>query len=245
MKILLSSNKNPDFATITEYIEKALNETGCRTLFFDDRDFILPGRIRDRVPYLNKLDLKKLNKGLISKINKLKPDVLLTAGGYRILPETIDIIKEAEVKTVLWTIDVPRGFDPIIDAAPHYDYVFTGGSEAYDILVNKGVKNLEWLPFACDPDFHKPQTLTADEKKNYSCDIAFVGTIQPDLYPFRVSVLEAISDFDLGIWGPGSEMIPSSSPLKQKVRGNKTTPDIWAKIYSQARIVLCLHYRDP
>jgi spore maturation protein CgeB len=245
MRILFSSYKNPSFITITEYIEKALSAQGCHTVFFNNRDFVIPGRLRKRITYIEKVDLKRINSRLVSKITSLKPDLFLEAGGYRILPETIDRIKNIGVKTMLWTIDAPREFDPIIKAAPHYDFVFTGGSEAYDILKNTGAKNLHWLPFACDPDFHKPQKLAKEEKKLYDCDIAFVGTLDPDLYPYRMRMLEAISDFNIGVWGPGAEKIPSSSPLTKRIRGNKTTPEVWTKIYSQAKIVLCSHYKDP
>lgn len=245
MKVLLSSNRNPHFITIAEYIESAFNIVGCQVLFFDNRAFIIPGIIRDRVPYLNKLDLKRINKKLISTVKAFKPDLFLEAGGHRIFPETVEAIKKQGVKTALWTIDAPRDFELIIEASSHYDYVFTGGSEAYDILRDRGIKNLHWLPFACDPEIHRPEELTEEKKMLYECDIAFVGTIDPDLYPFRVKTLEAISDFNLGIWGPGSEMIPNSSPLKQHIRGNKTMPEIWTKIYSASKIVLCLHYKDP
>ena len=245
MKVLFSSYKNPNFISITEYIEKALSAQGCHTVFFNNRDFIIPGRLRKRITYLEKIDLKKINSRLVANITSLKPDLFLEAGGYRILPETIERIKNIGVKTVLWTIDAPREFDPIIKAAPHYDFVFTGGSEAYDILQYAGIKNLHWLPFACDPDFHKPQKLAKEEKRLYDCDIAFVGTLDPDLYPYRMRILEAISDFNIGVWGPGSEKIPSSSPLKKRIRGNKTVPEVWSKIYSQAKIVLCSHYKDP
>lgn len=245
MKVLFSSNKNPHFITITEYIENAFNATGCETLFFNNRAFIIPGRIRERMTYLNKLDLKRINKKLISAIKSFKPELFLEAGGHRILPETVNQIKKDGIKTALWTIDAPRDFEPIIKAAPHYDFVFTGGSEAYDILKEMGIKNLYRLPFACDPEIHRPQELTEEEKMLYGCDIAFVGTVDPDIYPFRIKILEAISDFNLGIWGPGSDKIPHNSPLKQHIRGEKTTPEVWTKIYSASKIALCIHYKDP
>jgi spore maturation protein CgeB len=47
------------------------------------------------------------------------------------------------------------------------------------------------------------------------------------------------------VWGPGVEGISSSSPLNRKIRGDKATSDIWTKIYSQAKIVLCIHFKDP
>ncbi|NLO90928.1 MAG: hypothetical protein GX410_02885, partial [Elusimicrobia bacterium] len=45
MKIFFSTVRNPHFATITEYVERALRGTASEVSFFDDRDFILPGRL--------------------------------------------------------------------------------------------------------------------------------------------------------------------------------------------------------
>lgn len=244
MRVILSSNRNPHFITIAEYIEYAFKSTGCETIFFDNRDFTIPGRIRNRIHYLSRVDLKRINKKLISTIKSFKPDLFLEVGGHRILPETVEGIKGDGVKTALWTIDCPIDFEPIIKAAPHYDFVFTGGSEAYDILKEKDIKNLYRLPFACDPEIHKPEELTDADRKLYGCDISFVGTIDPDSYQCRVKILEAISDFNLAVWGPCSNKISQNSPLKKHIRGEKTTPDTWTKIYSASKIVLCIHYKD-
>jgi spore maturation protein CgeB len=245
VKVLLSTNRNPDFITIAEYIEYAFRDAGCETLFFDNSEFLIPGRIREKVRPLHRADLRRLNKRLISRIQSFQPSLFVEAGGHRILPETVAAIKKMGVKTALWTIDVPLDFEPVRQAASHYDFVFTGGSEAYDILAEKRIQNLTWLPFACDPAVHKPQHLTDDENVHYGADIAFVGSVHPELYPFRVRYLEAISGFHLAVWGPGSGSIPSGSPLKEHIRGGKTPPDIWTKIYSASKIVLCMHYRDP
>ena len=39
MKVLFSSNINPNFKTFSDYIEKAFIEAGCETYFFENRDF--------------------------------------------------------------------------------------------------------------------------------------------------------------------------------------------------------------
>ena len=244
MKVLFSSNKNPDFTTITEYIENALGKE-CEYVFFENRVFILPGRIRDKVPVLNKLDLLRINKNILSLSNRFKPDIFLEAGGHRILPQTIEKIKKMGIKTVLWTIDAPLNFKPVIKAAPHYDFVFTGGSEAFEILKDYNLKNLYWLPFACDPEIHKQVNLTDMEKAIYGADISFVGTINPHLYHYRVKALEAVSDFNPSILGPGGEFLPDDSPLKPFIRGRETPVQVWTKIYAASKIVLCIHYRDP
>ena len=244
MKVLLSSCRNPDFMTITEYMERAFRSSGCQLHFFDNRAFLLPGRLRSRVPCLNAFDLKRMNKKLMSAAASCKPDLYLELGGDRILPETVEHIRNRGTKTALWTIDAPLNFDLILKAAPSYDYVFTGGSEAYDLLKDKGIKDLSWLPFACDPDIHKPQTLTEDEMKRYGADVSFVGTLDPHLYYYRNKVLEAVSDFDLALWGPGGDALPAGSPLSPLIRGDKTSPAIWSKIYSASKVVLCVHYKD-
>ncbi len=245
MKIIFSTCRNPYYITITEYVENAIKATGCETMFFNDSDFIIPGRIRSRMPFLNKFDLKRINRNLLSVIKAFKPDIFIEAGGHRILPETIDQIRKLQVKTVLWTIDAPIDFNPIIKAAPHYDCVFTGGSEAYDILKETVAGNLYFLPFACDSHYHRPVTLTEAETKLYGSDISFVGTLDPLIYPDRVDILEGISDFSLAVWGPGSRNISPGSPAKRHVRGEHTPPDLWTKIYSASKIVLCMHYKDP
>lgn len=245
MKVLFSSNKNPHFETFTEYIEKAFKENGCETLFFENRDFILPGRIRDTVISLHLWDVKRLNKRLIAMARSYKPDFFLEAGGWNILPKTVDALREMNIKTTLWTIDVPRWFEPIREAAPHYDFVFTGGSEAYELLEDLRIKHLHWLPFACDPDFHRPVELTKEERVKYDCDVCFVGSGWESLYPYRRKYLEALVDFDLGIWGPGWEDLSTRSPLRRFIRGGETRPDEWVKIFSTAKIIFHSHFRDP
>ncbi len=244
MKVLFSSNKNPHFITFTEYIEKALKENNCNTLFFENRQFSIPGRFRHRIPFLHSFDLQRINKKLLSIIETYQPDLFLEAGGWNILPKTIEVLKKRGIKTILWTIDPPRIFESIKKIAPYYDYVFTQGSEAYEILEGT-VKNLYWMPFACDPDFHKPQALTDKDRRRYAYDIAFVGSLDPELYPFRIEILRSLIDFNLGIWGPGSDKIPSSSPIKSFINGKNLSPDIWTKIYSASKIILCTHWKDP
>ena len=245
MKILYSSNRNPYFETFTEYIEKAFIENGCQVNFFENRDFLIPGRIRDRFGFFHKLDLKMLNKKLLSIASKYKPDIFLESGGWNILPEAIEDMRQMGITTALWTIDPPRIFDSIIKAAPHYDFVFTQGSEASEILQNYNIRNLHWLPFACDPDYHKPVNLTDNEKRQYSCDICFVGSGWPSLYPERIELLTNLSDYNLGIWGPGWNKIDNKSPLRKYIRAGFTKPEEWTKIFSASKIIFHSHFRDP
>jgi spore maturation protein CgeB len=244
MKILFSSNKNPYFLTFTDYIEKSFRENGCDVFFFENRDFIMPGRMNDAIPSLKKWDLKLLNKKLISMATSCKPDMFLEAGGWNILPDTLVTLKDMGIKTALWTVDPPRIFKSIIESAPYYDSVFTQGSEAYEILNQYNIKKLNWMPFACDSDLHRPVELTDDEQKKYVSDVCFVGS-GGDLYLQRREELKSLTDFNLGIWGPGWESLPDESQLHKFIRGGQTGPEEWVKIFSAAKVVFHSHYHDP
>jgi spore maturation protein CgeB len=243
--VLYSSNKNTYFETFTDYTVKALRENGCQTFFFDNRDFILPGRIRDKVHYLRKFDLRRLNKKLLGIAGNYRPELFIENGGWNILPDTVDAMKALGIKTALWINDVPWRFDPIKIVAPHYDFVFAAGTEAIEILKAYNIKRLNWLPFACDPDLHKPVELSLEEKKIYGSDICFIGSGNPSLYPWRRKILEALADFDLGIWGPGWNTVPIKSSLGRAIKGGHVRPAEWIKIYSASKISICIHYRDP
>lgn len=243
MKILFAGYRNPHFITLTEYSENAFAAAGADVCFFPDREFLLPGRIRQVTRFLEGMELRALNRRLLLKAEKEKPDIFFACGGVRILPFALSALKVMGIKTVLWTIDPPREHAELpFKTAPYYDHIFCGGSEAVELFRNAGIKNAVWLPFACDPEVHKRRELSELEKRGLGCDICFVGSVHERLYPWRMTILESISNMDLKVWGPGAENISAGSPLKKKIMGGQTPPELWTKIYSVAKISLCMHY---
>ncbi|HTU00908.1 MAG TPA: glycosyltransferase [Candidatus Sulfotelmatobacter sp.] len=246
MKILFATARNPHFLTITEYIERAVRGLGHDLVSFDDRGFLLPGRLREAFLPLGRLDLSRLNRRLAEAVQRERPDILLCAGGERIQAATVEGARRAGSVTVLWTIDPPRQGDPRFAVAPAFDFVFCGGTEMIEALkICKLPQAPHWLPFACDPDLHHPLELSPDDRDRYGCDIAFVGSLHRQLYPNRITMLEALAGFDLAVWGPGATAIPAESPLLGRIRGDQTPYEVWTRIYSAARIVLCAHYDRP
>lgn len=241
MKILFSGYHNPHYITITEYFEKAIKTLGHELFIFNDRQHIIPGRIRKHIQWLNKIDLLNINKNIISLALRKRPDIIIVTGGHRITGSIVKKLKENGIITVLWTIDPPRNFQPLIDVAPLYDHIFCQGNEAVELLDKAGISGAQLLPVGCDPDHHYPVESTPEEKKQYQTDIAFVGS----WYPNRMEILESISDYDLGVWGPGWQKTPESSPLKKRVkRAGDVLPEEWRKIYSLCKINIVIHYQD-
>lgn len=241
MRILLSSYHNPHFETITEYIEQAILELGHELIVFDDRQHIIPGRIRKRINFLHRYDLRVINKNLLSAVDLSKPDLVIVAGGHRIEPETIKAVKTKNIVTVLWTIDAPLNFEPIIKAAPFYNYIFCQGTEAVDLLTDSGIKGARWLPVGCSLQFHQNNKVTADKKKKFAFDVVFVGSY----YPVRKELFEELTQFNIGIWGPGWENIEGPLRLRNAIKGAMLRSAEWLQVYNSSRIVLAPHYQDP
>ncbi|NQS89516.1 glycosyltransferase [Patescibacteria group bacterium] len=240
MRILFIAPHSPYFVDTAVYREKAIVELGHQLISFEDRDFILPGRIRKKVDFLHRWDLKRLNKKLVRLASNEKPDLCIVLGGQWILPDTLSEIKKMGISVVLWTADVPRHFNNILKTAHIYDFIFCAGTEAVEILKNQGLEKVFWLPFACDPDYHHPVELTDREMEEYAKDIVFVGSF----YPNRARVLESIFDLDIAVWGPYWSRLDKNSILKKKVVDARVNYKEWVKMYNASKIVLVAHYND-
>jgi spore maturation protein CgeB len=240
MKILFSGYHNPNFITITEYFENAIKKLGHELISFDDRNHILPGRLRYRFPLLHKIDARHINHGFIKLARECNPDIAFISGGHRISKESICFLKAKGITTVLYTVDAPHDFQPILNIAMDYDYIFCQGSEAVELLSKAGIKKACWVPVGCDPDIHRSVEVTGPDRIKYCHDIVFVGSY----YPNRWEIFKELAEFDFGIWGPHWEDAIGPVPRNISIQSGNFIPDEWLKIFSCAKIVLIAHYQD-
>ena len=240
MKIILATNNNPHFVNTNVYRLKAIRDLRHTAIFFDDRKWFIPRRIRNMIQMFHKWDLNRINNNLVKLVKAEKPDLCLVAGGQRTSEDAIKKIKKLGTKIVLWTTDPPVKFDNIIRTAPLYDKVFCAGTEAIEILKDNGVESPVWLPFGCEPDYHHNVELSDEDKIKYAKDIVFVGSYSRN----RAKILESISDYNIAVWGPYWDKLNSSSALKKKTISAKLNYEIWVKIFSAAKIVIVIHFQD-
>ncbi len=240
MRILVCGYHNPHYATITEYVERAVERLGHEMVSFDDRGHIFPGRLRERIPILEKISLTAINRNLVRIAERVRPGMVLVLGGHRIRKPALHHLTRAGVPVVLWTTDAPRATDVMPDTAPLYTRVFCQGTEYVDILRRLGVAGVELLPMACDPVVHR-RVDVATEDGAFASEVAFVGS----WYENRANVLRSVAHRPLAIWGPGWRRRELPSALQACVRGAHTPPEEWVRIYSASQIVLALHYVDP
>lgn len=151
-------------------------------------------------------DYRLRNRRLLRVAAQFRPDVILLPGDNGvILPETLARLKHEHGATLVYGCGTsPVVFSRPIEraAAPLIDLVVA--NDFYHAIQWRelGARRVEVLPMsAIDPAFHHPYPLSDDERERYACQVAVVGTLVPDrLYSERVAALEALREFDLGIW---------------------------------------------
>jgi len=206
---------------------------------------ITPRKVFDailrRLPTTLNPDIGRRNQRLLDHAQQFQPDIIWLSGDNTvILPETLAQLKAQHNCKILYV----SGVSPIVfshpierQAARLYDLVLVNDYYHGMQWMELGAKHMQCLPYvAIDPDFHypKPMTNVPDE---YLCDVAFVGTLVPDnLYSERVQALEALRNFDLGIWSVHD--IPPS--LKAFHRGY-ALGDEMMQVLSSAKISLNTH----
>ncbi len=242
MKILLAANRNPYFHNTNYYRERAVAALGHVALVVDIADRRWSGRLGMLMPFLRQGELARINDELVKCAEEKDPDQCWVIGGEIITFATVRKIRAMGIPVVLWTTDAPVAgrFEKVVSSAAAYTHVFCAGSEAVDLLKRaKGVE-ASWLPFACDAQVHAPVDLSTSEKLYYSRDIAFVGSY----YPNRAEVLGALTDFELGIWGPLWSRAKAYPDLGAFIEDGPVDVDVWKKIYASASIVAVIHYQD-
>ncbi len=72
-----------------------------------------------------------------------------------------------------WAIDTHLDLEWCRAKAMDFDLVFTAQRDGAEQLRQKGIRDVEWLPLACDPEIHRPHQVA----KNW--DVSFVGNLFP------------------------------------------------------------------
>jgi spore maturation protein CgeB len=239
MRVLLSGAINRAFEALPEYLHAALRRLGHEVLLFDHRAFLLPGHLRQRIVHLDRLDRALLNRRFMSAVRRFRPDVAVVNQGTILERETIERARALGARCVNWFSDYPLEFEAGLRVAPAYDAVFAGSSYAARRLGERGHPRAGWLPFACDPESHRPPTREERARPAPPADaVVFVGSH----YPERQILLRHLRGLPVGVWGPGWERAAADPHVAPLLRGGALRPAAWRALYGRARVALNIHY---
>ena len=181
---------------------------------------------------------KKINRSLLNLVSQERPDIVLVLCGENIAAETLETIRgQFFIPVANWFHDsllVPSRRAFLSQLPQHYDYFFI--IDSLDVLTQFPIqaRQIVSLALGCDPNVHRPVSLSMQERTFYGSDVAFVGTVTPE----REKVLEALSGFNLKIWGKWQKKNKTLARCYQK-------QDIYreetVKVYNASKIVLDIH----
>ncbi len=86
---------------------------------------------------------------------------------------------------IWWGIDSHLDFNRCLEMAVQCDFTFAAQRDGVEQLHKEGIKHAQWLPLACDPDFHGRR----DEPNRY--DISFVGNVSPGIRSDLLSQIQS------------------------------------------------------
>lgn len=253
-RILLADYPNPDGRARL----KALHALGHDVVFFDTQAPTLgtgvakPARTLARavLPFAGRLSAL-LNRHVVStrllaECERVRPDILLIVKGANLRAGALRRIKR-RVGPVLvnWFGDslLTPGIASFVERnSGVYDFFFIIDDRRALERVRVHARRVETLPFACDPDLHRPPALTEEERARYGSPVTFVGTVIPS----REKVLESLREFSLKIWGPPRNAWgtwdPERSPLGRSWQGRSAYGEEAVKIYAASEITLDIHF---
>ncbi len=253
-RILLADYPNPDGRARV----KALKALGHEVVFFDTQAPALgapiaePARraVRRVIPFSSRL-AEFLNRWLASArllaaAERARPDILLVIKGVNLrVPVLRRIKRRVGPLLVNWFGDslLTPGIGAFVERdSGVYDFFFVIDDKRALERVKIRALHVATLPFACDPDFHRPPALTADDKARYGSPVTFVGTMIPP----RERALEAVREFGLKIWGPPRNpwgtWDPARSSLGSCWQGRSAYGEEAVKIYAASDVTLDIHF---
>lgn len=169
-----------------------------------------------------------------NRIVAFRPDLVLsTFTDFH--PEAVLALRKAcdsTTKIVFCYPDAIANLGRMLPIAAEYDAWFFKDQVAVELFRNKLDLNAYYLPEACNPDWHKPVSLSIRDIQHYGCDLTIAG----NMYYYRARLLESLDKYDLKIWGNFAEWI--DSPIRKFYQHEYVAGIKKAKAFRAAKIVI-------
>ncbi|MCR5701996.1 MAG: glycosyltransferase [Lachnospiraceae bacterium] len=133
-------------------------------------------------------------KALADKMQQKKYDCVFTVNFIPIVSRCCNVMK---VPYVCWTVDNPdfELFSNTIELP--FNRIFMFDRSQYNKFLPKNPNNIYYMPLACDYEAWNSFELTAEDHKNYDCDISFIGSTYEEKCRYN-DIVSDLSDFTRG-----------------------------------------------
>jgi spore maturation protein CgeB len=180
--------------------------------------------------------LGRFARSVVGACESYRPDVVVTTGRAPLLARHIADMQMLGAKVVNYSTDDPWNVTQkapwFVATLANYDVVFTPRRANLGQFRDIGVKRLHYLPFAYDPEIHKPWP--ADKPRDRKSDVLFVGGCDGD----RLSLMSdlARAGVSLALFGGYWDRHEVTRPFARGIADQ----DIIRAASASAGISLCL-----
>lgn len=189
-------------------------------------------RFRDKRP----AHLGRFARSVVAACKGYRPDVVLTTGRAPLLTQHIVEMQAIGAKVVNYSTDDPwnakQNAPWSVATLPVYDVVFTPRRANLGQFRDIGVRRLHYLPFAYDPEIHRPWS--AELPQGGRSDVLFVGGCDDDRLSLMSDLVRA--GLDLALFGGYWDRHELTRPFARGIADQ----DVIRSASASAAISLCL-----
>ncbi|MDP1569114.1 MAG: glycosyltransferase [Vicinamibacterales bacterium] len=165
-----------------------------------------------------------------------RADLVIALAQAPLAEAALTRLREHQVATAFWYVENHRVLPYWSQVAPHYDWFYgIQPGRFLEQLAEAGAAHPGYLPMACDPAVHQPETLTGEQRARFGSAVSFAGAP----YLNRRRLLVSLADLDFRIWGDGW----NEPALAHLVAGEGQRFDVrdMVRIFNATAINLNLH----
>ncbi len=187
-----------------------------------------------------------LNNRLLHKVSVAAPDLIWVNQGEFLGPGIVQRLHRMGIPIINYANDNPFSFENrkrfarYRAALPYYDLVVVVFEESVQFAEQLGAKHVVRVYLSADEAAHTRRTLTSEQKRRYSSEVAFVGTWMADHRGQFIATLIR-RGVPLSIWGDRWQKAPEWPLIQSHWRGfGVYDDDGYGAIIQSAKICLGL-----
>ncbi len=190
---------------IAGYLERAFASLGHRTLLVDNSAgwpvYEEMSRTVDSAQakgQLGNILTHYLSEWTYARVAEFDPEICIVLAQGPVADNFPYRLAQQGILTAFWYVENWRHMPYWQEVARHYDAFFhIQPGEFEEKLDAVGCKHHAFIQTGCDPELHRPASLSGAEKREFSCDLSFAGAG----YYNRLQVFKGLTDLNFKIWG--------------------------------------------
>lgn len=236
------------------FVERALQQLGHETHVYDYR-IVAYGSNKYRQTKAgplrilrNRVGIQWMNYHLRRFMKHYAPDIVLILKGELVEESTVrHLVEESGAAVALWYPDpsrelLDRSERRILASMRWCDVSFVCDPTHVPDSLLPQIRRMEYLTFACDPEFHHPVTVSEEDRARFGGAACFVGNWQGVESP-RYALLQHLAGYPINVWGNGWQASDLAG-RGLRVMNQSVYGDDMLKVYSSNGIALNFNFDD-